>query len=195
MINSNELDEKYMKRRKYIGDVAPEGKKARGHSDQENIAIRPAASMDYGFIRALSKEVFSLYGDYEEIIPQWFVNPDVMTIVSFEKMQSLGFAMLYVLTGEILAIAVKPEYQGSGIGTELLNDVERIASQFGMERLLLHTAKENEVAEMCFRNASFTALGKEEGYYPRGQAALIMAKEISIGHRAQGEKKKGFIVP
>lgn len=173
-----------MKRRKYIGDVAPGGKKVRGLSDQEDIAIRPAASMDYGFIRALSKEVFSLFGDYEEIIPQWFVNPDVMTIVSFEKMQSLGFAMLYVLTGEILAIAVKPEYQGRGIGTELLNNIERIASQLGMGRLLLHAATQNEVAEMFFRNASFTVIGKEGGYYPRGQAALIMAKEIGVGHRA-----------
>lgn len=173
-----------MKRRKYIGDMAPGGKKVRGLSDQEDIAIRPAASMDYGFIRALSKEVLALFGDYEEIIPQWFVNPDVMTIVSFEKMQSLGFAMLYVLTGEILAIAVKPEYQGRGIGTELLNNIERIASQLGMGRLLLHAATQNEVAEMFFRNASFTVIGKEGGYYPRGQAALIMAKEIGVGHRA-----------
>lgn len=142
------------------------------------IATRPAASMDYAFIRALSKEVFSLYGDYEDILPQWFLNPDVMTIVSFKQGQSLGFAMLYVLSGEILAIAVKPEFQGRGIGSGLLNDIERIASQLGMERLLLHTAKENQVAEMFFRNSSFTVIGKEGGYYPRGQAALIMAKEI-----------------
>lgn len=87
MINSNELDETYMKRRKYIGDISPEWKKVRGRSDQEDIAIRPAESMDYGFIRVPSKETFSLYGDYEEMMPQWFVNPDVITIVSFEKMQ------------------------------------------------------------------------------------------------------------
>ena len=190
MINFNELDENEMKRRKHIGDVAPGGKKARGHSDQEGIAIRPAASMDYGFIRALSKEVFSLYGDYEEILIQWFVNPDVITIVSFKQGQSLGFAMLYAMSGEILAIAVKPEFQGRGIGTGLLNNIERIASQLGMERLLLHTATENEVAEMFFRNASFTVIGKKGGYYPRGQAALTMAKEIGMGHRAWGKKQK-----
>ncbi len=173
-----------MKRRKDIGDPAPGGEKVRGPSDQGEIAIRPAASLDYGFIRSLSKEAFSLYGDYEEIIPRWFVNPDVMTVISLKKGLSVGFAMLYVLSGEILAIAVKPEYQGSGIGTGLLNNIERIASQLGMERLMLHTATENEVAEMLFRNASFTVIGKVEGYYPRGQAALIMAKEIGVGHRA-----------
>jgi ribosomal protein S18 acetylase RimI-like enzyme len=90
-----------------------------GMSHQKDIAIRPATSADHGFIRALSKEVFSLYGDYEESISRWFVHPDVTAIVSFENMRSHGFAMLYVLSGEILAIAVKPEYQGCGIGTGL----------------------------------------------------------------------------
>jgi ribosomal protein S18 acetylase RimI-like enzyme len=170
-----------MKPRKHIGDVIPGGRKLRGGSPQGEIAIRPAARRDSGFIRVLSNEVFSLYGNYEEILPQWFVNPDVITILSFTQGQSLGFAMLYVLSGEILAIAVKPEYQGSGIGTELLNAIERIGSQLGMERLLLHTAQGNKVAEMFFRNASFTVIGTEGGYYPRGQAALIMAKEIGMG--------------
>jgi ribosomal protein S18 acetylase RimI-like enzyme len=177
---SIEWDEQHMKRRNYIRGVSPGGKGVRGHNDQGEIAIRPATDMDYGFIRALSKEAFSLYGDYEQIIPQWFVNPDVMTIVSFETMQSLGFAMLYVLSGEMLAIAVKQEYQGRGIGTELLNKIERIASQLGLDRLLLHTAIENEVAVMFFHKASFAVIGTEEGYYSRGQAALVMAKELEV---------------
>jgi ribosomal-protein-alanine N-acetyltransferase len=172
-----------MKQRYPTRGVAPEWKRRRGHRNQGEIAIRPAASKDYGFIRALSKEVFSIYGDYEDILPQWFVNPDVMTIVSFTQGQSLGFAMLYVLTGEILAIAVRSDYQGRGIGTELLNNIERIGSELGMERLLVHTAQDNEIAGMFFRNASFTVIGEEGVYYPRGQAALVMAKEIGAAPR------------
>lgn len=173
-----------MKRHNYIRNAAPGGEKLRGLRARGEIGIRPAMSRDSGFIRALSNEVFFLYGDYEEILPQWFVNPDVMTIVAFAQGQSLGFAMLYMVSGEILAIAVKPEYQGSGIGTELLNAIARIGSGLDMERLLLHTAQENRVAEMFFRKASFTVIGTEGGYYPRGQAALIMAKGIGVGHRA-----------
>jgi len=175
-----------MKRRRYKGDVVPHGEKMRRISDKKEIAIRPATSADYGFIRALSKEAFSLYGDYEEIIPWWFMHPDVMTMVSFENMRSHSFAMLYVMSGEILAIAVEPEFQGCGIGTELLNHIERIASQLGVERLLLHTAIENEVAVMFFHSASFSVIGKEEGYYPRGQAALIMNKKIGVEYKAKG---------
>jgi len=104
-----------VKRREYTGDVVPHGEKMRGISGKKEIAIRPATSADYGFIRALSKEVFSLYGDYEEIIPWWLVHPDVMTIVSFENMRSHSFAMLYVMSGEILAIAVESAQSSSTI--------------------------------------------------------------------------------
>lgn len=92
----------------------------------------------------------------------------------------------HVPSSEILAIAVKPEYQGYGIGTELLNHIERIASQLGMERPLLHTAIENEIAVMFFHDASFTVIGKEEGCYSRGQAAFSMAKKIGAGHKVKG---------
>jgi ribosomal protein S18 acetylase RimI-like enzyme len=190
MIEVNESDERGMKRRQDKGDVPPHREKMRGMNDQKDIAIRPATSADYGFIRALSKEVFSLYGDYEEIIPWWFMHPDVITVVSFEKMRPHSFAMLHVLSGDILAIAVKPEYQGCGIGTGLLNHIERIASQLGMERLLLHTAIENEGAVMFFCGASFTVIGEEEAYYPKGQAALIMGKTIGAAHRLRGSKTK-----
>ena len=42
--------------------------------------IRLAIKEDCGFIRRLSGKVFSIFGDYEEIISQWFVNPDVITL-------------------------------------------------------------------------------------------------------------------
>jgi ribosomal protein S18 acetylase RimI-like enzyme len=167
-----------MKRRQYIRKASQQGKMTPELSAQPGIEIRPATREDCAFIYALSKDVFSPYGNYEQIIPRLFADPDVLTMVSCEKMQPLGFAMLSLQGGEILAIGVKPGYQGSGIGAALLNSIECIAIQLGMERLLLHTAIENEVAGRFFQKASFTVIGKEEGYYPRGQAALTMAKEL-----------------
>jgi ribosomal-protein-alanine N-acetyltransferase len=143
-----------------------------------NYSIRPANKEDYGFICTLSSEVFSEFGEYEEIVPQWLVNPYVITAISLEKRHSLGFAMLYTLSGEILAIAVSPEYQRKGIGTALFTYIEGIASQLGITRLLLHTALENEMAQLFFQNVSFKVIGEQERYYPRGQTALIMSKDI-----------------
>jgi len=169
-----------MKRQRYIKNVERQGEQTGAPTGRAGIAIRPATRKDRPFICRLSKDVFSPYGNYEYTIPRLFVNPDVLTMVSFEKMQSLGFVMLSLLSGEILAIAVKPRYQGRGIGTALLNNIECIAINLGMERLLLHTATENEVGGRFFQKASFTVIDEEEGYYPKGQAALVMAKKLKL---------------
>ena len=55
-------------------------KKQRRHVRKRGF-IRLATKEDCSFIRRLSGEVFSVFGDYSEIIPQWFVNPDVITAV------------------------------------------------------------------------------------------------------------------
>jgi ribosomal-protein-alanine N-acetyltransferase len=143
-----------------------------------DFSIRPAINEDCGFIRQISGEIFSMFGDYGEIIPQWFVNPDVVTVMYLEERHPLGFAMLSISSGELLAIAVGPETQRRGIGTALLNRVEVIACQLGRKRIQLHTALENEAARMFFQKAGFNVIGGEERYYSKGQKALIMSKEI-----------------
>ncbi len=142
--------------------------------------IRLATKEDCGFIRRLSGKVFSIFGDYREIIPRWFVNPDVINAVYVKNGPPAGFAMLYLLSGEILAIAVLPEYQRMGIGSALLNHIECLASQFGLRRLSLHTAKENNLAHLFFHKAGFKVTGTQEDYYPKGQPALIISKNIGL---------------
>jgi ribosomal protein S18 acetylase RimI-like enzyme len=140
--------------------------------------IRLAIKDDCSFIRKLSSEAFSMFGDYGKIIPQWFLNPDVITVIYVNKVHPLGFAMLSALRGELLAIAVISQYRRSGIGSALLNHIECLANQLGLSRLLLHTARENYIAQLFFQKAGFKAIGTQENYYPKGQIALIMSKGI-----------------
>jgi ribosomal protein S18 acetylase RimI-like enzyme len=140
--------------------------------------IRLAVKDDVRFVGELSGEVFSTFGDYAEIIPQWFLNSDVITIIYVKNTHPLGFAMLSALTGEILAIAVIPKYQRSGIGSALLGRIEDFANKLGLDGLSLHTAKENGVAHSFFQKAGFKVLGSQDKYYPKGQTALVMSKDI-----------------
>ena len=140
--------------------------------------IRIAIKDDCSFIRKLSSEAFSMFGDYGEIIPRWFLNPDVITVIYVNKGHPMSFAMLSVPSGELLAIAVIPQYQRSRIGSALLNHIELLASRLGLSKLLLHTAKENYVAQLFFQKAGFKVIGTQENYYPKSQTALIMSKGI-----------------
>ena len=151
--------------------------KERRHLKRREV-VRVACEEDCTFIRTLSGEVFSVFGEYSEIIPQWFANPDVIALVYVKNGHPVGFAMLHVLSGEILAIALLPAFQRKGIGSALLDHIQLLAGQLGLRRLLLHTAKENDAARLFFQKAGFTVIGAQEDYYPKGQEALIISKCI-----------------
>ena len=154
-----------------------EKKREKTHDKQRDL-IRLAIDDDSCFMRELSSEAFSIFGDYSEVIDLWFSNPEVITAVYVHNRQDpLGFGLVSVITGEILAIAVAPKYQRKGIGSALLNYIEFLAAQRDLSMLLLHTAKENEEAQLFFQEAGFQVIGTHKGYYPKGQTALIMSKQ------------------
>ena len=140
--------------------------------------IRPAQPDDCSFIRKLSGEVFSQFGDYSEIMPQWFVDQAVITFICADNKDRQGFAILHGPSREILAIAVDPACRRMGIGTTLLNEIEFLAPKLGLNWIMLHTARENKAARLFFRNAGFEVIETRERYYPKGQPALTMVKHV-----------------
>jgi len=141
--------------------------------------VRPATDADLNFVRGLSNKVFSVFGDYDEMVPHWISNPECVSAVYIKDgTRPLGFVVLSLAIGEILAIAVTPESQRSGIGSALLHYMEFMAIHRGLKMLTLHTAQENEAAQAFFGKAGFEVIGDQENYYPKGQTALVMSKAI-----------------
>ena len=65
------------------------------------------------------------------------------------------------------------------VTTALLEHMEEITRKYGVEEMLLWTAVDNQQALSFFQNADFHIVGSEDRYYPRGQAALTLAKKLS----------------
>jgi len=168
-----------MKERPLDVDCLGGGKKSKKRHDRQRDLIRLAIDDDLGFIRELSSEAFSIFGDYGKIIRLWFSNPEVITVIYVHNgLDPVGFGLVSVITGEILAIAVAPTYQRRGIGSALLNYIDFLTTQRGLSMLLLHTAKENRAAQLFFRKRGFKVIGTQGSYYPKGQTAFIMSKAI-----------------
>jgi ribosomal-protein-alanine N-acetyltransferase len=141
---------------------------------------------DRDFVSQLSARVFSVYGRYDEIVANWLLQPSVVTVVITKKAEPLGFAMLEFKgkggrapsSGELLAIAIVPEYQGLGIGNALLTHTESLALQYESRGIQLHTGKDNLSARSFFEKAGYKVIGSRKRYYPRGQPALAMYKTL-----------------
>ena len=154
-----------------------------------SIRIREARFSDKGFIGRLSGKVFDIYGPYEEMVIEWFESGMTATLIALMDGKPVGFAMVgYLLdahdagvTCELLAIAVEPEKERMGVGRRLMEETEKRAAKRGEKRLFLHTALENIGAQELFVATGFQTRGIKMNFYPAGQDALAMYKEIEIG--------------
>jgi ribosomal protein S18 acetylase RimI-like enzyme len=154
--------------------------------ERESFIFRTAEEKDLEFISNLSAKTFSRYGQYEKIVPAWFKEPAVITEIITQKNNTLGFAMLVLerrkvfghREAHLLAIGILGEHQRRGVGTALLEHMEKLARKYNAAEMNLWTAVDNEPALSFFHKAGFKIQRFENGYYPKGQAALSMSKRL-----------------
>lgn len=159
----------------------------RGNDPATGIKLRHAVISDSSFIGVLSRDVFKVYGPYDDILLGWFKsNRDVTTIIAYLDKTRIGFAMLsepsdmYDLhdVSELLGIAVRPESQGKGIGDLLLHAVERRSASLNIQWIFLHTAVDNITARRLYEKSGYINLEIKKDFYPEGQDAVVMCKAV-----------------
>ena len=157
-----------------------------GFHRKGRLTTRPSKRSDKRFIAQLSGKVFSVYGPYREMVSQWFATGMTVTRIALVAGSPVGFAMMgrWLQEGsgesacELLAIAVEPGKQQQGIGLRLLQEIETEVGRMGEGMLLLHTAVENLPAQKLFSKAGYRPCGIKRKFYPAGQHALMMVKEM-----------------
>lgn len=151
------------------------------------VVIRECKAADRGFISRLSRRAFSIYGPYEETITEWLDSGLTVTLVADLRKMPAGFVMLGRLLSEesgtdryeLLAVAVEPERQKMGIARLLLEKIEKRVIRLNVNRLFLHTATHNIPAQQLFIKAGYRPYQTKSLFYPEGQDALAMVKELA----------------
>jgi len=147
-------------------------------------SVREAHMGDMPFIRSLSLKAFQQYGPYEESIPAWQAYPSTITFMAARGIEPVGFAMIGPSfekdsgVSELLAISVAEPWRRRSVGTMLLKAAEKRATTLGMKRMVLHTAVENLAAMGLFRKMGYREVKIKKGFYPAGQDAVMMIKEL-----------------
>ncbi len=155
-------------------------------SHHHDIQIREGSFSDEKFLRQLSGKVFSIYGPYQEMVYRWLEMDTTVTLVALNRGRLAGFVMLGRVNeaqgdrapAEILAIAVEPAMQRTGVGQKLLREIEKKATAAGEKRIHLHTAVGNIAAQKLFAKHAYLITERKAHFYPRGQDALLMRKEL-----------------
>jgi [ribosomal protein S18]-alanine N-acetyltransferase len=83
----------------------------------------------------------------------------------------------------LLNITVAPAEQGQGYGSLLLDQVQALARQLSLPRLLLEVRGSNERARGLYLRRGFQDVGLRRGYYPAAQGredALVMSLQLDL---------------
>lgn len=96
-------------------------------------------------------------------------------------------AVMHVIDeSELLEIAVDPQFQGKGLGKQLLRVTMDAAKRNGASRMFLEVRVSNDRARKMYTSFGFSETGRRKNYYPtengREDAILMMADPINTQH-------------
>lgn len=81
---------------------------------------------------------------------------------------------------DLMTITVAPGHRGSGLGAELLDELESRATAGGAEALMLEVRADNTPARALYDRRGYDVLNVRRGYYQPGNVdALVMRKMLA----------------
>jgi ribosomal-protein-alanine N-acetyltransferase len=92
----------------------------------------------------------------------------------------IAFALLrrIIDEGEVVSMAVAPDWRRRGLGCRLLADALAAAATHGVRRVTLEVAADNAPAQALYRRLGFAAVGRRRAYYG-GVDADVLALDLA----------------
>jgi ribosomal-protein-alanine N-acetyltransferase len=118
-------------------------------------------------------QIASLLGDYNSL-----------GLVAVENKKIVGFIIGVIsverkaFDGHVLTIDVLPQYQRKGIGSKLLQGVERIFMEKNVKKCHLEVREDNIGALRLYKKNGYRTIGKLKNYYGRSDG-LYLCKSLA----------------
>ena len=110
-----------------------------------------------------------------DFIRKFAGNPGSVMIVAFDEGELIGTGAVSVVSGKPrfahrseIAISVRKDYWGKGIGTGIMNILMDFAKKAGTEVLELEVRSDNEAAIALYKKFGFKKIGTNERYFKIG---------------------------
>lgn len=148
--------------------------------------IRSMQPGDKEAILDLSRSLTSFFPD--DVIPMISAGLDKDPVLVGELESEIVGFLVYAIrdphTAEIIWVGVKEEYHGLGLGSMLLESLERLLERNGIKKLVASTLsytvnyKPFEKVRTFYYHRGFKSLGIQSNYYDDGVDRLILLKNL-----------------
>ncbi|MGQ9701264.1 MAG: ribosomal protein S18-alanine N-acetyltransferase [bacterium] len=106
--------------------------------------------------------------------------PSVIALVVCNEDKIIGYGLADCISEElhITNIAIDPNYQHQGLGTQLLSEMENIGLERGCIKAYLEVRVTNKFAINFYKKFGYQIMYIRKNYYLDGTDAFVMAKEM-----------------
>ncbi len=114
-----------------------------------------------------------LFLEYYRECGEWFVVAKLGG-----RIAGYGIACIEARSGEIVSIAVHPDYRRRGVGNALMRQALAALAAAGARRVELMVRTGNAAAAKLYRSLGFRRVRVERGYYEDGGDGVLMARAL-----------------
>ncbi|MCS7150235.1 MAG: ribosomal protein S18-alanine N-acetyltransferase [Caldimicrobium sp.] len=139
-------------------------------------------------LSSIEREAFGDIAWSTDILEGELKNPFSKALVLLIDGRTVGYLLYRVIEkeGELLRIAIKPEFQGMGCGKLLINSLLKKLAKDGINGLYLEVWEKNEQARKLYQKTGFKFLYKRKDYYKLGEHADIFYISLREACHDQG---------
>jgi len=147
------------------------------------IVVLPASPRDLDRIAELEEKAFPAPWKREFFESELHAVGRYNRIARFGKNEVVGylFAMHFLDEMHINKIAVSDSHRRKGIANALMDDCLAFARRLDVRSISLEVRESNGPAQNFYRVLEFQSVYRRPKYYPDGETAIVMTKELGIG--------------
>ncbi|GAB4184909.1 MAG: ribosomal protein S18-alanine N-acetyltransferase [Calditrichia bacterium] len=153
------------------------------HIDLELLRLSDMTEEDVEEVLAIERASFSDPWNKDHFLHEIKKNDFSVPVVLKYKNVIIGYAVCWRLFEEfhLANIAIHPKYRGQGIGEFLLDKILKMVQD--ELYVVLEVRVRNLTAINLYQKKGFSVLFERKNYYPDGEDALIMVKQMKSGDK------------
>lgn len=115
-------------------------------------------------------------------VKRYIKDPETMVLVATIDGVLQGFAVMNLGedTAHLLLLGVQPKSRRKGIGTAMLDWLEKSCLTAGIRQIRLEVRASNPPARQFYERRGFLLVDHLTAYYDRSEAALVMARRLCV---------------
>ena len=146
------------------------------------VKVRAADEWDMEGLLGVEQECFGAEKFNAETVRAFVVRDDAFVLLAIDNEEIVGSAMCMISDlgreGKIASIAVLKKYRGSGAGSLLLDECEKVFRSHGLTKYTLEVDVMNKPAISLYASRGYEIKASIQDFYGVGRPAYIMEKNV-----------------